>query len=114
MKNALQWTCVLAGAAFIGWCHAHTDEVPVVLGIILILSTFLSLVFPRWPWLTGFLLGAPVFLVETLVHFSVIHAPYPPSSGLPWAALLGFVPAMGGAFFGSAIRHLNSQRKHAG
>jgi hypothetical protein len=114
MKQLIQWVSVLACAAFIGWSHAHTDEIPVVLGFILILSAVLGGIFPRRPWLTGFLMGAPVFLVETLVHFSVIRAPYPPSVGLPWPALLGFVPAMGGAFFGSAVRHLNRQTPIAG
>jgi hypothetical protein len=114
MKQVIQWICVLAAAAFVGWSHAHTDEIPVVLGFVLILSAILGGVFPRWPWMTGFLMGTPVFLVETLVHFSVIRAPYPPSAGLPWPALLGFIPAMGGAFFGSAVRHLSKETKPAG
>lgn len=113
MKQAVQWICVLAGAAFIGWTHDHTDEVPVVLGFVLIISGVAGLVFPAKPWLTGFLLGAPVFLVETFVHFGVIGAPYPPSTGLPWAALVAFVPSMGGAFFGSAMRHLNKAENPA-
>lgn len=101
------WICVLSAATFIGWTHDHTDEIPVVLGFVLIVSALVAGVFPRRPWITGFLIGAPVFLVETLVHFSLIGAPYPPSSGLPWPALFAFVPSMGGAFFGSAVRHLN-------
>jgi len=113
MKNAAQWICVFAGALFIGWSHAHTDEIPVVLGFILILSSLLGGVFPRRPWLTGFLMGAPPFIVETLLHFGMIRAPYPASSGLPWAALFAFVPAMGGAFFGSAVRHLSKHEKRA-
>ena len=113
MKQATQWTCVSAGAIFIGWSHCHTDEIPVVLGIVLILSAILGGIFPRRPWLTGVLLGAPMFIVETMVHLSLIHAPYAPSTGLPWPALLGFVPAMGGAFFGSAIRHLNKETNPA-
>jgi hypothetical protein len=114
MWSATQWIAVLAGASFIGWSHAHTDEIPVVLGFVVILSALLGGIFPRRPWLTGFLMGAPVFLVETLVHFSLIRAPYPPSRGLPWAALTAFVPAMGGAFFGSVIRNLTNQPNHAG
>jgi hypothetical protein len=114
MKQARQWICVLTVATFIGWTDAHTDEIPVVLGFVLLLSAVLGAVFPRWPWITGFLTGAPPFIVETLVHFLVVHAPYRPSAGIPWPALLGFVPALGGAFFGSAIRHLNKQAKHAG
>src|SRR5580658_8870328 len=114
MWPATQWIAVLAGASFIGWTHAHTDEIPVVLGFVLILSSLLGGIFPRRPWLTGFLLGAPVFTVETLVHFSLIRAPYPPSAGIPWAALAAFVPAMGGAFFGSVVRNLKNQPNSAG
>ena len=113
MKQFRQWLCVLVGAGFIRWAHAHTDEIPVVLGFILILSALLGGVFPGRPWLTGLLLGAQPFIVETLVHFHVVHAPYPPSVGLPWAALFAFVPAMGGAFFGSAVRHLSQQTNRA-
>src|SRR5271170_7243173 len=109
-----QWLFVLAAAVLIGWTHVHTDEIPLVLGLVLLLSTLLGAVFPRRPWLTGFLTGAPVFLVETLVHFSVIRAPYPPSAGLPWAALTAFVPAMGGAFLGSVIQNLNHQAHPGG
>lgn len=107
------WISVMAAAGFIGWSHDHTDEIPVVLGFVLILSTVVCLVFPKRPWLSGFLLGAPVFLVETLVHFGLIGAPYPASPGLPWPALTAFVPSMGGAFFGSAVRHLSRESNPA-
>jgi hypothetical protein len=102
---------VIVGAGSIGWTHAHTDEIPVVLGFILIVSAILGGVFPRRPWLTGILIGAPPFIVETLLYFALIHAPYSASSGLPWPALFAFVPAFGGAFFGSAVRNLNTPVK---
>lgn len=108
-KPAVYWISVLAAAAFIGWSHDHTDEIPVILGFILILSGILGVVFPSHPLITGFLLGAPVFLVETLVHFRLIGAPYPPGAGLPWPALFAFVPSLGGAFSGAVVRHLNSR-----
>jgi hypothetical protein len=111
MKQFAQWFWVVVGAGLIGWTHAHTDEIPVVLGFILILSAVLCGVFPRRPWLTGFIMGAQPFIVEMLLHFGLIHAPYPASAGLPWAALFGFVPAFGGAFVGSAVRHLNTPVK---
>jgi hypothetical protein len=114
MSSLAYWISVLAASVFIGWTHDHTDEIPVVLGFVLILSVILGACFPRRPLLTGFLLGAPVFLVETLVHFHVITAPYPPSAGLPWAALFAFVPAFGGALFGAAMRHLNKEANPAG
>ncbi|HXE64245.1 MAG TPA: hypothetical protein VN519_11940 [Bryobacteraceae bacterium] len=112
MRRA-HWPAVFAAAIFIGWAHSHTDEIPVVLGFVLLLSAILGLAFPSRPWLTGLIVGLPPFLVETLVHFGVIHAPYPASKGIPWAALLGLVPGIGGALFGSAIRHLNRQQNRA-
>ena len=112
MKRA-QWPCVFAAAIIIGWTHSRTDEVPVVLGLVLLLSAILGLVFPSRPWLTGLIIGLPPFFVELLVHFHVIHAPWPASEGLPWPALLGLVPGLGGSLFGSAIRHLNRQQNHA-
>jgi len=112
--KAMQWICVVAGAGFIGWTHAHTDEVPVVLGFILILSAILGGVFPRKPWLTGLIVGIAPFVVEALHNDGLIHAPYPASAGIPWAPLIAFIPALGGAFFGSAVRHLSKQEKHAG
>jgi hypothetical protein len=107
----LHWPIILLAAILIGWTHAHTDEIPVVLGLVLLLSTILGLIFPQKPLLAGFLLGIPVFFVEFLVHLHIVHAPYPPASGIPWAALLGLVPALGGTGFGSAVRHLN-QKSH--
>jgi hypothetical protein len=114
MKQVIQWVCVVAVAGFIGWTHAHTDEIPVVLGFILILSAILGGVFPRKPWITGIIIGVVPFIVEALHNYGWIHAPYPPSVGLPWAPLVAFLPALGGAWFGSAVRHLSRQKKHAG
>ena len=114
MKQTMQWSCVLAASLFIGWTHDHTDEIPVVLGFVLLLSAILGLAFPRRPWLTGLLTGIPVFVVETMVHFKWIGAPYGASAGIPWVALVALIPAMGGAFFGSAMRHLNKEVNPAG
>ncbi len=106
MQSMIQWLFVIAGAAFIGWTHDHTDEIPVVLGFVLIVGALLGSLFPRKPWLTGILVGIPVFLTETMVHFHWIGAPYPPSAGIPWVALVALIPALGAAFFGSAVRKL--------
>jgi uncharacterized membrane protein SirB2 len=113
MRQTIRWFCIIPAAVFVGFTHDHTDEIPVVLGIVLILSAILGLAFPQKPWLTGFLLGIPVFIVETMVHLQWLTAPYPPSAGIPWVALFGLVPAMGGAMFGSAVRHLNKEVKPA-
>lgn len=103
----MKWICVLGGAFFIAWSDAHTDEIPVVLGFALVVSALLGLAFPRLPWVTALLVGIQPFFIETLAHWSIVHTPYKPSAGIPWAALLGLIPAMGGVMFGSAIRNLN-------
>jgi hypothetical protein len=111
--HRVHWPAVFAAAIIIGWMHSHTDEVPVILGLVLLLSAILGLVFPSRPWLTAIILGLPPFFVEILVHLGLIHAPYPAAKSIPWAALLALVPAFGGTLFGSAIRHLNRQQNHA-
>jgi hypothetical protein len=112
MKRA-QWPCVIAAAIFIGVLHSHTDEIPVVLGFVLLLSAILGLIFPSRPWLTGLIVGLPPFFIETLAHFGLVHVRYLAPKGSPWPALLGLVPALGGALLASAVRHLNRQQNHA-
>ena len=83
--------------------HTHTDELPIVLGILLLLSAGVAAIFPQRFLLTTALLGAALFVAETLVHFRVLPAPYPVSAGLPWVALTGYVPAALGVALGTAI-----------
>src|SRR3569833_337106 len=109
----VHWPCIFAASIFIGWMRSRTGEVPVVLGCVLLLSAIHGLIFPSRPWLTAIFLGLPPFFVEILIHYGFVRAPYSAADALPWAALLGLVPAFGGAFFGSVIRHLNRQQNHA-
>jgi hypothetical protein len=58
-------------------------------------------------------MGVPPFIVEMLVKYSVIRAPYPPAEGIPWGASFAFIPALGGAFFGSMVRHFKKESNPA-
>jgi len=100
------WPCLLAASAFLVWAHTHTDELPIVLGFVLITGAILGAVFPRQFPATALVIGAAVFVAETLVHFSVLRAPYPPSMGLPWVALVAYVPAILGVGLGAGLRRL--------
>ena len=95
---------LVISALFLGWAHTHTDVIPIVLGFILIVSGVLGLLFPKHAVISVLVLGPAIFCAETLVHFHVLQAPYPPSSGIPWAGLLGFVPAIAGAAAGAVVR----------
>jgi len=95
---------LVISALFLGWAHTHTDEIPIVLGIILIVSGVIGLLFPRYAVISALVLGPAIFCAETLVHFHVLSAPYPPSPGIPWVALIGFVPAGVGVAAGAVIR----------
>jgi hypothetical protein len=95
---------LLISALFLGWAHTHTDEIPIVLGIVLIVSGVVGILFPRHAVISILVLGPAIFCAETLVHFGVLRAPYPPSNGLPWAALAGFVPAAIGVGVGAMVR----------
>src|SRR5712664_2938306 len=100
--------CLIAMVAFLIWAHTHTDELPIVLGFVLITSGVLAAVFPREFLWTGIAAGGSLFIAETLVYFSVLHAPYPVSRGLPWVALFGYVPAAIGVGIGIAARRITS------
>jgi hypothetical protein len=108
-----QWPATVAATLLIAWDQANTAEIPVGLGIVLLLSVTLGLLFPLRPWLTGLITGLAPFCIETLAHFGVIGVPYHLAGGIPWQALLGLVPGLGGSLFGAAIRHLNGGEKRA-
>lgn len=95
---------LVISALFLGFAHTHTDEIPIVLGMILIVGGVIGLLFPRYAVISAIVLGPAIFCAETLVHFHVLNAPYPPSHGIPWVALVGFVPAIIGVAVGALIR----------
>jgi hypothetical protein len=88
------------------WVHTHTDEIPFVLGCVVLVAGSLALSFPRLAWLSALATGLSLFIAETLVHFAILPAPYPPSKGLPWPALFGIVPAIMGTSLGYAVRRV--------
>ena len=108
--SKLYWPCLIAAAFFIGWCDTHTDEIPIVLGFVLIICGALGLLWPQYFLLTGIVVGLSVFAAETLVNFGVLRAPYPSKPGLPWPALLALIPAMVGAAAGAGIRRMATAR----
>ena len=102
----LYWITAVCGATFLGWAHCHTDEIPIVLGFVIIVGAVLGAISPRRFALSWAITGAPVPIVETLVHFSLIHAPYPPGEGLPFVALIAYVPAAIGVALGAGARRM--------
>jgi hypothetical protein len=104
--KVLYWPCLTLAAGFLVWAHTHTDELPIVLSFVLIASALLAALFPDKYLVTGLVAGASLFVAETLVHFSILRAPYPASAGLPWVALFGYVPAILGAGIGVGVRRM--------
>jgi hypothetical protein len=102
--NVAYWIAVLAGTGFLFFAHSHTDEIPVVFGFVIIVGAILGALMPRRAILSWFLTGAPIPIVETLVHYSLIRAPYPASEGLPFVALIAYVPAAIGVAIGAGLR----------
>jgi len=108
--DKLYWPCLIASTLFIGWCDTHTNEIPVVLGFVLIISGALGLLWPQYFLITGVVIGLSLFMAETLVNFGALRAPYPAKPGLPWPALLALIPAMVGAAAGAGIRRMTTAR----
>ncbi len=100
------WMAALCSAGFISFAHCHTDELPIVLGSVLILACLLGALSPRHFFATLLLTGTPMFLTETMVHYGLITAPYPPGSGIPFVALVALVPAVLGTAAGAGMRRL--------
>ena len=44
--KAAYWFCLAAAAVFLIWAHTHTDELPIVLGLVLMPSLLLCGIFP--------------------------------------------------------------------
>jgi hypothetical protein len=108
MKTAW-WFAAILGPLFLGWAHVHTDEIPVVLGFVLIVSAVLGALEPSRFLVSWAVAGAPLFVAETLVHFGMIGAPYPPSAGLPFVALVAYVPAAIGVAAGAGVRRMTGK-----
>jgi hypothetical protein len=106
--KVVYWPWLASTAAFLIWASTHTDELPVVLGLVLLSGALLAAIFPRMSAVTALVIGACVFIAETLVHFAVLRAPYPASSGIPWVALLGYIPAIMGVGIGVSVRKLSA------
>ena len=102
----LYWPCLAVAALFIGFADTHTDETPIILGIVLILSGILGLSFPKNFLATWLVTGFALFVTETLVGFGVLQASWPSSPGIHWPTLVGLVPALVGAGAGTGIRRV--------
>jgi len=100
----IYWVTALAGALFVGWAHDHTDELPIVLGFVLLLGAGLGALEPRRFALSWAIAGAPVPVVETVVRYGWMNAPWPRSEALPLVALVAYAPAAIGVAVGVATR----------
>ncbi len=98
--------CLAAAALSIGFVDTHTDETPIILGILLILSGALGFAFPKQFFVTWLVTGCVLFVTETLVGYGVLQAPWPTGPGVPWPTLVGLIPALVGAGTGAGIRRL--------
>jgi len=102
--RVLYWPVLLIAAASMVWTHTHTDEIPIVLGILLIVSAVFGASFPKYAVVTWLTLGSAVPLAETLVHFEVLRAPWTANAIWPSAAFVAYVPALLGTAIGYLIR----------
>jgi hypothetical protein len=98
------WTAAVAGALFLGWAHDHTDEIPIVFGFVLLVGGILGALGPGRFFASWAIASAPVPVVETLVRFHVMTAPWPAGEASPLNALVAAVPALIGVGIGAGLR----------
>jgi hypothetical protein len=104
----LYWLASTAAAGFIGWAHCHTDELPIVFGFVVITAALLGAFDAKRFLVNWAIIGAAIPADETLLHFGLIHAPYPPTStgNLPIIALVSYLLALLGLAAGVGLRRL--------
>jgi hypothetical protein len=107
MRN-VYWISLVAAAAFLGWANLHTDEVPILLGFVLIAGGLLGVINPKRFLISLAVIGAPLPIVETLLHFGLVSAPYPasPLAALPVIALVSYAAALIGVAAGAGVRRM--------
>ncbi len=98
---------VLLAAAFasLAYLDTHTDEMPILLGSVLILAGLLAGLYPK-DWLAVSLaVGSAVPFTEILVHYGILSAPWPTGTGFPYAPFIAYLPALIGVGIGAGIRN---------
>jgi hypothetical protein len=100
--NTAYWIAAALGAGFVGFAHCHTDEIPVVFGFVIVVGAVLGGIAPRRAVLSWAIVGAPVPIVEMLVRYSLLQAPWPPSAN-PLVGFVAYVPAAIGVAAGAAM-----------
>jgi hypothetical protein len=110
------WPCALLAAGFIAWAHVHTDEIPVIFGFLIILGMLLGAAFRGRFVCSWLLLGAAVPIMELLVHFALVRAPYPASSlsSIAVIAWVAMAPPLIGVALGTWIRSVYGRRANPG
>ena len=94
------------GAAFLGWAHDHTDEIPIVFGFVLLIGAILGALGPRRFLASWAIAGAPIPIVETLVRYRWMTAPWPAGEASPLNALVAAVPALIGVALGTLFHNV--------
>jgi len=110
----IYWFAAIAGAVFVGWAHDHTDELPIVLGFVLLLGVALGALEPRRFAVSWAIAGAPMAIVEALVRYGRMRAPWPRSEAQPLAALVAYLPAAIGVAVGVGLRLVLQSARAAG
>lgn len=93
-------------AAVIIWVHTHTDEIPVVFGVVGVAGILMGSFFQSRFVLSGLVLGLAPIAAELLVRFGAIPAPWPPTplASLPLITLVCQFPALLGTSLGWFLR----------
>ncbi len=100
------WVAAVAGALFLVWAHVHTDEIPIVFGFVLLVGVLLGVLGSGRFLASWVIAGAPVPVVETLVRYHWMTAPWPPGEASPLNALVALAPALIGVAVGTLFHNV--------
>lgn len=108
MNKGVHLVALALGLAALVYAEWHTDEVIVVLALLLALSAALGFLRPTAALVTGLVLGLAILVAHAGSFLTGLYSPayqgFPPS-GTDWLAMAGLVlPALAAAYAGAWTR----------
>ncbi len=102
----IRWGTILAAMAVVGYVNIHTDEIPIVLTIVLSLSFGIGVLWPKRAWRWAFCTGLALPISQVLAMAFNWHVPYPNTWGGGVASLFAIIPGLIGVYAGVAGRSM--------
>ncbi len=97
----------LVALVLVGWVNTHTDELLVVIPLVVLLAGTFGLSRPRDPWVWAFVIGGAVPLSQLVALTFGWRVPYPNDIASIETSCFAFAPAFIAAYAGAVVRRIS-------